>query len=193
MKTASISHVLRLAGLALIACAVPAQSHAEAPKTTAAEPHDGQHDFDFLFGKWKIQIRRLKNPLHGSNDWYEMTGTSVCRPVWNGKGNIEEGQLDGPNGHVDAMMVRLYSPTSGQWSLNWVTAKNPRFEVPTIGEFKNGRGEFYDQETIDGRSILVRMVWSNITPTSAHYEQAFSADWGKTWEPNWIADVTRLE
>jgi len=189
-----MSHLFRLAGVALLACAVPSPTHAEAPRTTAAEPsHDGQHDFDWLLGKWKVRIRRLKNPLHGSNEWYEMTGTSVVSPILQGKGNIEDGVFDGPNGRVEAIMVRLYSQASGQWSLNWATAKSPRFEVPTIGEFKNGRGEFYDQETIDGRSILVRMIWSNITPTSAHYEQAFSADWGKTWEANWISDITRIE
>src|SRR5262245_17360681 len=161
--------------------------------TGAAEAPDGQHDFDFMFGTWKVHIRRLKNPLHGSKEWYEMDGTSVCRPIWGGKGNIEEVENDGPTGKMEALTVRLYSPTSRQWSLNWVNQKNGRFDVPTVGEFKNGRGEFYDQELFEGRSILVRYVWSDITPRSAHFEQAFSADGGKTWEVNWIAQSTRIE
>jgi hypothetical protein len=45
----------------------------------------------------------------------------------------------------------------------------------------------------EGRTILVRYVWSNITPTSAHFEQEFSTDGGKTWEVNWITDQTRVE
>jgi hypothetical protein len=62
--------------------------------------------------------------------------------------------------------------------------------VPTIGEFKNGRGEFFDQEPLNGRAILVRFVISDITPTSCHFEQAFSDDGGATWETNWVATDT---
>jgi hypothetical protein len=190
---ATLSHPLRLAAAALIACAMPTPTHAEAPRTTAADPHDGQHDFDFLFGRWKAQLRRLKNPLHGSNEWYEMIGVSVCRPIWGGKGNIEEVDNDGPYGKMEALMVRIYSPTSRQWSLNWVNQKTAKFDVPTIGEFKDGRGEFYDQEMFEGRAILVRYVWSDIKKDAARFEQSFSADGGKTWEVNWIAQMTRLE
>ena len=64
--------------------------------------------------------------------------------------------------------------------------------APGIGEFKDGRGEFYGQETLDGRAILVRFVISDITPDSCRFEQAFSADGGRTWEVNWIAVDTRV-
>jgi hypothetical protein len=63
-----------------------------------------------------------------------------------------------------------------------------------VGRFADdGRGEFYDREELNGRPILVRFVWSEITPTSAHFEQAFSEDDGATWEVNWITDQTRIE
>jgi hypothetical protein len=61
-----------------------------------------------------------------------------------------------------------------------------------IGEFKDGRGEFYGSDTLDGRAILVRFVISDITKDSCHFEQAFSDDGGKTWEVNWIATDTRV-
>ena len=89
--------------------------------------------------------------------------------------------------------MRLYSPTSHRWSLYWANQKNGHFDVPTIGEFKDGRGEFFDQEMYEGRSILVRYAWSNITPRSAHFEQSCSQDGGKTWEVNWITQQTRIE
>jgi hypothetical protein len=181
-----------LAAMLLTVVIQPASLRAESQRPTAA-PHDGQHDFDFMFGRWKIQLRRLLHPLHGSHEWYEMTGTTVCHPIWGGQANIEEVENDGPHGHMSALMVRLYSPASRQWSLNWVNKQNARFDVPTIGEFKDGRGEFYDQELFEGRAILVRYIWSDITATSAHFEQAFSADGGKSWEVNWIAQSTRLE
>ena len=60
-----------------------------------------------------------------------------------------------------------------------------------IGEFKNGRGELISQEPFKGRTILVRGTWSEITPNSHRFEQAFSDDGGKTWEPNFVAVLTR--
>ena len=192
MSRRSVPHALCLAVAASLALVVlPTASPAEAPRT-ASPPRDGQHDFDFLFGRWKARIRRLKSPLHGSNVWIEMSGTSEVRPIWSGKGNIDEIHNQTPDGPMEALMVRLYSPTSRQWTLNWAIQKSGRFDVPWVGEFKGGRGEFYDQEMFEGRSILVRYVWSDIKPRSFRFEQAFSADGGKTWEVNWIALSTRL-
>ena len=108
---------------------------------------------------------------------------------------LEEIEADGPQGHFEGLTLFLYNPQSHQWSLNWANAKNGTLAVPTIGSFnaKNGRGEFYDQEVFNGRMILVRYLWSDITPTSARFEQSFSDDGGKTWEPNWISTQTRVE
>ena len=196
MKNIAIMHLMRAAFAAGMAVAVwPAPAVAD-PKPTRpiAEPRDGQRDFDFELGRWKMKLRKLKTPLRGSNEWSEFSGTSITRPLWDGKSQVEEFEVDAPDaGHIEGMTVRLYSPSSRQWSLYWANQKNGRFDVPTIGEFKNGRGEFYDQEVFEGRTILVRYVWSNITPTSAHFEQAFSTDGGKTWEVNWITDQTRVE
>lgn len=190
--SAPILRVLSFAIAAALASAAPTPARAEAPAVKPAV-RDGQRDFDWLFGKWTIKVRRLKKPLSGSKEWYEMTGTAVVRPIWGGKANIEEFSATGPNGPMEAIMVRLYSPTSGQWSLNWANQKNGRFDVPTIGQFRNGRGEFYDQEMFEGRMILVRYVWSNVHGKVPHFEQSYSTDGGKTWEANWIADSTRIE
>jgi hypothetical protein len=160
----------------------------------APEPRDGQHDFDFELGRWKVKLKKLAHPMHGSHEWSEFEGTSVTRPLWNGRAQVEEFEADSPVvGHIEGMTVRLYSPTAHQWSLNWANQKNGHFDVPTVGEFRDGRGEFYDGEAFEGLMILVRYVWSNITKTSAHFEQSFSDDGGKTWEVNWITDQTRVE
>jgi hypothetical protein len=187
------ANALRLAIPILVACASPTPTHAESPPTvtSAAEARDGQHDFDFMFGTFNIKIRRLRHPLQGSSDWYEMNGTTTCRPILGGTGNIEEGVLDGPDGRLLGVMVRLYSPKSREWSLNWTVDGRGRFDVPTVGRFKDGRGEFYDQEVFEGRTILVRYVWSDTTTSTPHFEQSFSADGGKTWELNWASWSTR--
>src|ERR1700757_5288232 len=158
----------------------------------AAVTHDGQHDFDFELGTWKIHLKKLLHPLTGSTAWVEFDGTSVTRKVWSGRSQIGDFEPDGPTGHIEGLTLRLYNPQSHQWSLYWANSKDGILGQPTIGEFKNGRGEFFDQEPFNGRAILVRYIWSDMTPTSAHFEQSFSEDGGKTWEVNWITDQTRV-
>ena len=175
-----------------------AQHNSDAAKASVqhtATEHDGQHDFDFEIGTWKIHLKRLDHRLVGSTNWVEFDGTSVTRKVWDGRSNLEEFEVDSPTGHIEGMTLRLYDPQTHQWSLYWATSKSGAIGQPTIGEFKNGRGEFFDTEPSgpNGRSILVRFVWSDITPNSAHFEQSFSDDGGKTWEVNWITDQTRVK
>ena len=94
---------------------------------------------------------------------------------------------------TEALSLRLYDPQSHQWSLNFANSSGGSLSQPTIGGFKDGRGEFFDQETLNGPAILVRFVISDVTPNSAHFEQSFSEDGGKTWEVNWIATDTRAK
>jgi hypothetical protein len=154
---------------------------------------DGQHDFDFEIGTWKTQLRRLVKPLSGSTAWAEYEGTSVVTKVLDGRANLVELKVEGPSGRIEGLSLRLYNPQSRQWSLNFANVSSGRLTVPAIGEFKNGRGEFYNQDTFNGRSILVRFVISNINPDSWRFEQSFSDDGGKTWEVNWIAVDTRVK
>ena len=153
---------------------------------------NGEHDFDFEIGNWKTHISRLQHPLSGSTTWLEYDGTSVVRKVWNGAANLVELEVDGSAGHIEALSLRLYNPESRQWSLNFSNAAAGVMSIPTIGEFRDGRGEFYDQEFYRGRAILVRFIISDITPTGCRFEQAFSDDGGKTWEVNWIATDTLI-
>src|SRR5215212_2371558 len=181
--------LLPLLAAAFAACAVFAQSPA---KPAAPAIRDGSHDFDFHIGAWRTRVRRRVGPLTGSNEWFEMNGTTVVRKVWNGRANLVELEADSPNGHFQGLSLRLYHPESGQWSLHFANAADGEMAQPTVGQFSDGRGEFYDQETYRGRAIFVRFIISAITASSVHFEQAFSDDGGKTWEVNWIADDTRV-
>ncbi|MDQ3820919.1 MAG: hypothetical protein M3362_24990 [Acidobacteriota bacterium] len=187
---------LLMFGMVLTLHTLPAlaqkKSEAASLRTTSAR-RDGQHDFDFEIGTWKTHLRRLLNPLTGSNTWVEYDGTTIVRKVWQGRANLVELVADGPAGHFEGLSLRLYNPESHQWSLNFANAMSGVMAQPTIGEFRNGRGEFYDQETFNGRAILVRFVIYDITPNSCRFEQAFSDDGGKTWEVNWIATDTRAK
>jgi hypothetical protein len=199
MNRKCIRMLLGLCGLVVIlhpAKGVALQS-SDVPTTSiqsSAAKRDGQHDFDFEIGRWKIHLKRLVHPLTGSNTWVEFDGTSVTRKVWDGRAQIEEFETDGNQGHIEGLTLRLYNPDSHQWSLYWANSKAGTMGgPPNVGEFKDGHGEFYCQDTFNGRTIFIRYVWSEITPGSAHFEQSFSDDGGKTWETNWITDQTRLD
>jgi hypothetical protein len=159
----------------------------------AARPKlDGKHDFDFQFGTWNVHVSRLVHPLTGSTTWVQYDGTHVVQKVWNGRANLGVLEIDGSAGHIEGLSLRLYNPQSHQWSANFSNSKDGTLGQASIGAFNNGRGEFHDHESYNGRAIDVRTITSDITPKSHRDEQAFSADGGKTWEVNWIATYTRV-
>jgi len=179
---------LRMAGVLAAALALSVPSTASA---IAAE-RDGSHDFDFDFGVWKIHMQRLEHPLTGSKTWFTMDGITTNRKVWDGRANLAEVEGDGPHGHLEILALRLYDPNAHEWSINFANSKVGTFGVPSVGKFENGRGVFMDQETYNGRTILIRFIIGPTGPNSAHSEQAFSTDQGKTWETNWINDYVRI-
>ncbi len=158
----------------------------------AVTPRDGQHDFDPLIGSWKYHLKRRLNPLTGSNTWVEFDGTGVCYKVWDGS-ELDTIDVDSPiGGRIEGLTLRVYNPQSHQWRLYWANRKIGILDPPQVGEFKDGRGEFFAQDTINGKTILIRFVWTNLNTSTPHFEQSFSDDGGKTWEVNWITDQSRV-
>ena len=176
----------------LLAALGPGQARAQSADVQP-KARDGQRDFDFEIGTWKTRLSVLKQPLTGSTTWVQYEGTTVVRKVWDGRANLVELEAEGPAGHIEALSLRLYNPQSRQWSLNFSNSASGTLSPPTIGGFKDGRGEFFSQETLGSRAIFVRFVISEITTDSCHFEQAFSDDGGRTWEVNWIATDTRVK
>jgi len=188
-----VTNLAKIFRIIIVCCGLfaGAAPHALAQSAQASAERDASHDFDFEFGSWKTHLSRLVKPLTGSTTWVEYDGTSVVRPVWNGAANLGELELNGPAGHIEGLSLRLYNPTTRQWGISFANGAGGTLGPAMIGGFKGGRGEFYDQETLDGRAIFVRFIFSDITPRTFKLEQAFSDDGGKTWEANWIATFTR--
>ena len=175
-------------GAVLCAAAQVTPAHAQ-----DAGARGGLHDFDFVIGSWKVHLRKLMHPLTGSTEWVAYEGTSVMTKLWGDRANMEEFDVTSTDGQqrIEAQTLRLYDPRTRQWSIYLVKAAEGKLLLPaTIGAFHDGRGEFYDWEEFGGRSILVRYVWTQPTPASARMEQSFSPDWGRTWEVNWICDLS---
>ena len=184
-----LSTFVAMAVLAWIAVAPPLAAR-ELPPAFVRQGEAG--DFAFEIGNWKTHLKRLTKPLTGAGTWVEYEGTTAVRAVWGGRANLVELDVSGPAGRIEALSLRLYDPQTRQWSLNFASSRGGGMAAPALGGFSNGRGEFYNYETLDGREILVRFVISDVTRDSCRFEQAFSADGGKTWEVNWIAVDTRV-
>lgn len=170
----------------------------QASSTNAApavlKEHDGSHDFDFLIGNWKAHVRRLPDRLNGSNAWDVYDGISNHKKLLDSNANFEEFEVDSPakHLHIKAQTLRLYNPDSHQWSIYLLDLDKGELSAPpVVGQFTGNRGEFFHQEDFEGRVILVGYVWLNISPQSARMEQSFSPDGGKTWEVNWICELSR--
>ena len=205
MKSPSICVLaaLQLSSFSLIAQESPTPGVSGSPQqpspssgasAPAAPLRDGAHDFDFLIGNWKARVRRLPDRLVGSTTWIEYDGISNHKKILDTNANFEEFEVDNPGKHlhIKGQTLRLYNPESRQWSIYTLDLDKGVLNLPpVVGQFTGNRGEFYDQEQYKGRSILVRYVWLNISPKSARMEQSFSPDGGKTWETNWICELTR--
>jgi hypothetical protein len=148
------------------------------------------NDFDFFVGSWDSVQKRLQNILAGSTEWGdEFPGKSECVSLLGGAANLDE--VSFPTKGWAGVTLRLFNPEREEWSLYWISSRNPVIDPPVVGRFIEGVGDFFGDDTYEGQRIRVRYRWSNITATTARWEQAFSVDNEKTWETNWIADFTR--
>jgi hypothetical protein len=168
--------------------------NSQSSATIPAPQHDGGHDFDFLIGNWKAHVRRLPNRLNGSNAWVEYNGISNHKKLLDSNANFEEFDVESTDKtlRIKAQTLRLYNPDSHQWSIYLIDLDKGTLDIPpVVGQFHGDRGEFFNQQTWEGHVILVRYVWLNISPKASRMEQSFSPDGGKTWEVNWICELSR--
>jgi hypothetical protein len=160
------------------------------PAGAATRADDQQHAFDFHFGTWRTHILTRDS---SAASWEKMTGTVIDQPLWNGRANVEKIEASGHGSHFQGLTLFLYEPKSGEWSQQFASSDDGIIEEPVYGEFKDGRGVFYGWSSSPGKKVLERDIWSNITPSSYHFEIASSADGGKTWVTSFIAQLTRLK
>jgi hypothetical protein len=179
-------------GLLFLLLALLPATHADTPPA-APVLRDGAHDFDFAFGTWHTHIHRILDPFSASSETIDLEGTVTARRVWGGRASLEEIEADGPKGHWEGLGLFLYDPQARQWNQYFVNSKMGVLNAPLVGEFHEGRGELYSGDTFKDRAILVRAVWSDITPDSHRYEEYFSEDGGKTWALSFSAKKTRVK
>jgi hypothetical protein len=190
-------HLIALffSALVVISCStlVVAQTSSPAAKPgppAASADHDGQHDFDSLAGTWKCHTKYRAHPFAGSDPWIDYDGTEIFQNIWDGA-MLELSTVAGAKG-PSGLMLYTYNPPSHQWFVYFANSKTGKVGQPNVGEFRNGRGEFFAQDTLNGKSLLNRYVWSQIASNSPHYEESWSSDGGRTWELVRIVDLARV-
>lgn len=160
---------------------------------TTMNPTSTPGDFDFLTGRWQVAHRRLRRRLAGCTDWDHFSGTTQAWPLMQGQANVDDNWLDLPGGAYRAVSLRAFDPATRQWAIWWLDSRHPHgLDVPVVGGFSGGLGLFHADDTLDGQPIRVRFQWSDITASSARWQQAFSGDGGISWEMNWEMVLTRL-
>ncbi len=195
MKSAMNLRKSRPLALLILGMVLAGSLHAQTVSNPANLPQrDGSHDFDFLIGDWRAHVRRLPDRLNNSNVWVEYDGISNHHKLLDSNANFEQFEVTSTDKklHIKAQTLRLYNPETRQWSIYLVDLDNGTLDTPpVVGGFTGKRGEFFHQETLKGRTILVRYVWLDLSPNSARMEQSYSPDGGKNWEVNWICELSR--
>jgi hypothetical protein len=152
---------------------------------------NGMHDFDFLVGTWAVKNRRLKHRLVNSHEWERFEGSLSARLYMGGQAIIDDNVLHAPAGTFRAITLRTFDLSTQRWSIWWFDSRRPNeLDPPLVGGFEDGVGAFYADDTFEGKPIRVRYIWRH-TAQEAHWEQAFSPDAGRSWEVNWVMDMTR--
>lgn len=163
--------------------------------TQSNAPQDALRDFDFLYGHWRVSHRKLVKRLQSCTDWEPFESTQQCWPLMGGICNVDESRrIDAAPGesHIGAT-VRCLNLQTQQWSIYWVSARDGVLGVPpVVGRFREGVGIFEADELINERITRVRFTWFILSPTTGHWQQAFSLDKGVTWEVNWTMAFTRI-
>ena len=149
-------------------------------------------DFDFFMGSWTVHNQVLAEALAGCDEWDEFEATVAAHPILAGLGNQDEFRTDACGGFV-GMSFRFFDPKTELWSIYWADSRRSGTLDPPLGAFAGDRGVFLGEDTFEGRPILVRFIWSEISSGSPRWEQAFSEDDGDSWETNWIMDFTPAE
>ncbi|MDB4951590.1 MAG: hypothetical protein JWM27_4239 [Gemmatimonadetes bacterium] len=158
---------------------------------TETQAPSGANDFDFLIGSWNVANRRLEQRWVGSDAWDEFPGTNEVAALVDGIGNLE--QMRFPTKGWSGITLRLFDRKHQEWSLYWANSRDGVLFPPVVGRFTGARGEFYGDDTDDGKPVRVRFTWHNAGPAQCRWEQAFSVDGGATWETNWTMDFTRAD
>ncbi len=151
------------------------------------------HDFDFIAGEWTSKQYRLKQRGVGSSEWdTAFTGKHWCKVLIGGVANVDTAEF--PEKGSAGATFRNFDLAKRQWNIYWVSTRDGHMDFPgQVGGFDGNVGLFYGDDVDGGKPVRVVYRWEKQGPTHARWEQAFSYDDGRTWETNWVMEMTKVK
>jgi hypothetical protein len=160
-----------------------------APYRYALDVTGDVHDFDFEEGSWKVSNRRLKQRGAGSDEWEAFPGEIWAKVLLGGVANVDEIRF--PTKGWAGISLRHFDMARKQWSIHWINSRDGLMQSPVYGGFSGDTGLFYGDDVDEGRPVRVAYRWTKQDAGHARWEQAFSYDEGRSWETNWVMELSR--
>ncbi len=126
--------------------------------------------FDFWVGNWNLYSA---DTLTGNNTIYKvMDGCTV------------QENFSNPSGYLGKSWS-VYSPLTKQWQQTWVD--NQGGYISLTGTFEDGKMTLttLPRKLPNGKEIISRMIYYNITTDSFDWDWQATRDAGLTWNSNW--------
>jgi hypothetical protein len=144
---------------------LPPESPETAPKSL----------FDFWVGEWSLTWQDAQGQTQkGYNRIVKILDEQVIQE------NFET--ISTPV--FKGMSLSVYNPRTEQWHQAWTDNQGGYYNF--IGQFEGDKRMFVTKTTNQqGKEIIQRMVFRNITPNAFVWDWESSNDGGQTWQLNW--------
>lgn len=152
---------------------------AQQNQTPCSTPEASQ--FDFWVGEWNLEWQdQAGNIQHGNNSIKKILDGCVIEENFTGAGTPE----------FKGRSLSVFNPVAGFWQQTWVDNQGGYLDF--TGRFSDGRMILSRSfRTKDGKEILQRMVFYDISKNSFTWDWENSANQGQTWNLQWKIGYTR--
>lgn len=181
LQSGAAMNIHRITFLALMLACASAANAQQAPSS----PRPEARQFDFLIGQWELDVRpkadSLMAKIHGAP---KLTGMWKAWRAFDGFGVDDEIRIIDTSGNPVALShaMRAYSNADGGWLVANLDVYRGRV-AESKGQWQGGEmvlnGKGTDPE---GKPVLTRAHFSNITADGFRVQNDRSADNGATWD-----------
>jgi hypothetical protein len=176
-KRATNATLLTIVSLTSILSAPILAASEQATSAPCSQPKSRQ--FDFWLGEWNLEWNLKGKSGKGVNVIGSILGGCVIKECFDGRPAIP----------LQGMSVSAYNIKTGKWQQTWVDNEGSYLDF--TGEFKDNRMVLQRRALRDGKEVLQRMLWYDITKDRLTWNWERSDDEGKTWTVLWQIKYSR--
>jgi len=145
---------------------------------------DPEQYFDFWVGEWEVSWEEGEGDMG--------CGTNIVEKTLDGSVIQENFRiLEGNNKGFKGTSISVYQPRFDRWKQSWADNTGGYFDF--TGKIDGNKRIFQTEvvEMEDGRKLIQRMVFYDITDNSMTWDWEASEDGGDTWTLNWRINYIR--